>query len=327
MAWSNIRGQDLAVQMLQTHIALQRVSPAYLLAGPSGVGKKPIAREYAKALNCQSESAPARPCDACPPCGQIQRGTHPDVHWLLPEGASKQLKIEQIRHVISRLSLRPFSARYQVAVIDGADRMTDEAANSLLKILEEPPTHTRFMLLTSQVSDCLPTIISRCQLVRCRPLSRGLLQDLLVEQGAGDARVAAAVAPLAAGSVTNALALVERWDQRQAIMNQLASDLPIAWYAGHPLETREEALELLDEMAAWLRDLALTRVGAALPLVHTAHQDALAKQAQRVNPEQCLEALEKILALRDSIEEQFLSPRLVGMVAREQWLSLVGAHG
>lgn len=325
MAWSGIRGQDLAVQMLQTHIALQRVSPAYLLAGPSGVGKKPIAREYAKALNCQSDTN--RPCDACPPCTHIQRGTHPDVHWLLPEGASKQLKIEQIRHVIGRLSLRPFSARFQVAVIDGADRMTHEAANSLLKILEEPPTHTRFMLLTSQVSDCLPTIVSRCQLVRCRPLSHTLLQDLLVEQGAGDARVAAAVAPLSAGSVTNALTLVERWDKRQAIMNQLASDLPVAWYAGRPLETREEATELLDEMVAWLRDLALMRVGSTLPLVHAAHQDALAKQAQRVDPEQCLEALEKVLALRDSIEEQFLSPRLVGMVAREQWLNLVSPHG
>jgi len=84
MAWSSIRGQDLAVRMLQSHLAQQRVSPAYLLAGPSGVGKKPIAREFAKAVNCLSEAS--RPCDACPPCGQIQRGTHPDVHWLLLRG-------------------------------------------------------------------------------------------------------------------------------------------------------------------------------------------------------------------------------------------------
>jgi hypothetical protein len=95
-------------------------------------------------------------------------------------------------------------------------------------------------------------------------------------------------------------------------------------------ETREEATELLDEMTAWLRDLTLTRVGAgSLPLAHPAHQAALAKQALRVDSEQCLELLHMIFALRDSIEEQYLSPRLVGMVARERWLNLVtpARHG
>jgi len=187
--------------------------------------------------------------------------------------------------------------------------MTPEAANSLLKILEEPPAHTRFMLLTAQVSDCLPTIVSRCQLVRCRPLSEALLQDLLKEQEAPEAQQAAAVAPLAAGSVTRALSLLARWSQRETIMNQLASDVPAAWYAQRLPETRERGLRAVEHMAFWLRDLALTRAGASVPLVHQAYQRALARQAQRVDGAQVQHLLQTVLALRESVEEQFMSPR------------------
>jgi DNA polymerase-3 subunit delta' len=120
----------------------------------------------AKALNCLAPSAQDRPCDACIPCRHIARHIHPDVHWLSPGGSSDQVKIDAVRQVLGRIALRPFSGRYQAVLLDGAHRLTEEAANSLLKSLEEPPAHTRFVLTTSQLSRCLPTITSRCQLVR-----------------------------------------------------------------------------------------------------------------------------------------------------------------
>jgi DNA polymerase III delta' subunit len=170
MAWSDILGQDTPIRLLQAHLASGTVANAYLLAGPEGAGKRRIALEMAKALNCTAEGA--HPCDQCSTCTRIDRATHPDVHLLSPSGASEQIKIDDVRALLGRLSLRPYSAAFQVAVIDGADRLTEEAANSLLKGLEEPSDRARFLLTTSRLSFCLPTIVSRCQIVRCPVMAR-----------------------------------------------------------------------------------------------------------------------------------------------------------
>ena len=167
MSWDSILGQAFAKRVLQGHLADGRVAHAYLLAGPDGTGKRLVALEMAKALNCTA-SGP-HPCDVCPTCVQIGRGTHPDVHTLSPVAPSETIRIEAVRQLLGRIVLRPFNAAFQVAIIDGAERLTEEAANSLLKALEEPPAHTRFLLTTAKPSVCLPTIVSRCHLVRCQP--------------------------------------------------------------------------------------------------------------------------------------------------------------
>ena len=141
MAWNDILGHDVVKQIWQAHLEAGTVPGAYLLAGPDGIGKRRLALEMAKALNCLAQAG--RPCDQCAPCMQIARQTHPDVHTIVPGGASDQIKIEEIRHLIGRVALRPFSGRMQVALIDGAQRLTEEAANSLLKALEEPSSQTR----------------------------------------------------------------------------------------------------------------------------------------------------------------------------------------
>ena len=167
MSWDKIPGQELAKRILQAHLAGGRVAHAYLLAGPDRAQKRGLAIELAKALNCAAEGA--KPCDACATCSQITRGMHPDVHVLSPAGASETVRIEPVRQLLGRIALRPFNAAFQVAIIDEAEHLTEEAANSLLKSIEEPPSRTRFVLTTSRLSDCLPTIVSRCHLVRCQP--------------------------------------------------------------------------------------------------------------------------------------------------------------
>ena len=164
MAWSDVLDQEFTKRIWRTHLSTGRVANAYLLVGPGGIGKRRLAFEMAKALNCISEGE--RPCDTCITCGQIIRQVHPDVHVVIPAGASNQIGIEETRQLIGRVALRPFNARVQVAIIDGADRLTLEAANSLLKALEEPSPHTKFLLTTAQFGDCLPTITSRCQAIR-----------------------------------------------------------------------------------------------------------------------------------------------------------------
>lgn len=320
MAWSEVLGQDRVVKLLKTHLQDGRVAHAYLFAGPDGVGKRRLAFEMAKALNCTASGG--QPCDACTVCRQITRGTHPDVHSVVSGGASDQIKIDMIRHVIGRVALRPYSAEFQVAILEGAERLTEEAANSLLKVLEEPSAHTRFILTTAQFSACLPTIASRCQLVRCQPLPAEVIKQILVTQKGCDEPTATAIASLSGGSASEALALADRWSTYDQWVSLLGSDAPPAWFERPLPESREGVAQLLDGMMHWLRDLAVTATSDTAHVRHVAQAHALQRQARGMDLDRCLETVFELVALRDSLE-QFVSPRLVASVAREKWLSLI----
>jgi DNA polymerase III subunit delta' len=165
MAWSEIPGQELAKRIFRTHLSSGQIAQAYLLAGPEGTGKRALALEMAKTLVCHK--AQGEPCGVCQSCGQVDRRTHPDVHTVASGEEAEAIKIQDIRMILERTSLRPFSSRLQAAVILGAEKLTEEAANSLLKSLEEPNSYTRFLLTTGHLGQCLPTIVSRCQVIRC----------------------------------------------------------------------------------------------------------------------------------------------------------------
>lgn len=347
MAWDDILGQDLAKRIFHSHLETGRVFSSYLLVGPEGVGKRRLALEMAKALNCEAprqqaaERSPERPhtqnlgvgesrdealraspqCDACQSCRQIARGVHPDVHLVVPGGASDQVKIEQIRQLLSRVSLRPYSATMQVVIIDGVERLTDEAANSLLKALEEPPTQSRFLLLTAHLVQCLLTIVSRCQVIRCQPLRAEWVRRILIEGQHCEARDAEAIARLSGGSASRAIELAARWAPYQEILARCASGASSAWIEQPLPETREEVTQFLDGMLGWVRDLVAAAAGDPERVAHAEYAEALRRQARTVDVGQCLEAADKLMALRKSLE-QFVSPRLVGALAREYWLSL-----
>lgn len=321
MAWDEIIGQELPKRILQAHLKTNRVPNGYLLSGPDGVGKRRLALEMAKALNC--ESSQGRPCDSCRFCQQITRGTHPDVHGVLPGGASDQIKIDQIRHILGRIALRPFNARYQVVILEQAERLTEEAANSLLKSLEEPSAHTRFLLTTSQLSACLPTIRSRCQIIRCQPLAAMVIEKILLQADPPvDAQVAAMAAHLGTGSASLALDLAGRWEAYQKLLDRFAASDLVAWLESPAVETREEVKHLLDGLMGWLRDVAMAAAAADEPFHHTTHREAIFKQAQRIDLDRCFEASGRFVQLRESVD-QFVSPRLIAAVARETWLSLI----
>ena len=282
MSWDDIFGHERIKQLWQAHLRDGQVASAYLLVGPEGIGKRRLALEMAKAINCLEGDASA--CGRCPSCRLIARQSHPDVHLLEPQSASRQILIEPVQHVLGRLALRPYSGKAQVAIIDGADRLTEEAANCLLKALEEPPGHAMFLLVTSQLPHCLPTIVSRCQVLRCRPLPSAMVEP------------------------------------HEPLLSMLAAE-PSAWLQGPLPETRADVVILVDAMIAWLRDLALVAAGDARWLRHRAHEAALRRQAARLDPDRCADAAFELLALRESVE-QFVSPRLVASLAREQWLCL-----
>jgi len=320
MAWREILGQDQAVSLLRLHLGSGQIANAYLLAGPDGVGKRRIALEMAKALNCTGDAE--KPCDTCSSCRQMGRGVHPDLHVLLPGGASNQIKMEDVRHLLGRVALRPFSASVQAAVIVGAERLTEEAANSLLKVLEEPPAHSRFFLTTARLSDCLPTIVSRCQLIRCRPLPSDVIVRLLADAQACTPDAAQAIARLAGGSASRALDFADRWEAHAQTVARLADARPAVWLEQPVPENRQDVAQLLEGMMAWLRDVAVAAAsGDTRAVAHASQEPAVRRQAETIDLDRCVATALELVSLRESVD-QFVSPRLVATLAREKWLNL-----
>lgn len=319
MAWGDILEHDVPKRIFAAHVSCGRVAQAYLLVGPDGVGKRRLAMELVKALNCASGAPQA--CGQCPHCRQISKGTHPDVHVLSPTGASAQIHIDEVRQLLGRIALRPFSANVQAAILDGADRLTEEAANSLLKALEEPSARTRFVLITSHLSDCLPTIVSRCQLVRCHPLPARVVSAILIRERVCEPAVAEAVARLCGGSASLAVELAGRWKAHAEMLERLAAGGASAWMEQPLPEGREDVARLLDGLLVWLRDVTVSAAGDPQRIVHTGHAAAIARQARATDVDRCLETAQELVALRESLE-QFANSRLVASLARETWLSL-----
>src|SRR5512136_929842 len=163
---SSIVGHQWAIDLLSRQLAQGQVGHAYLFTGPPQVGKGTLARWFAQALLCQSEGS--RPCEACPACRQVAAGTHPDVRPLNLEvqpGERRTLGIEAIREMRSGMAERPFSGQRKVYLIEDAETMTQDAANALLKTLEEPPSFVVLLLVALSDHMLLPTVVSRCQLV------------------------------------------------------------------------------------------------------------------------------------------------------------------
>ncbi len=248
-------GQERAKLLLAAAFAPERLGHAYLFTGPDGVGKTLLAQEAAQALLCRGDGA--RPCGACQDCRLFEHDSHPDFLLLQPEGDSRVIKIKQVQDLIHTLSLMPVQGNRRVAILRDADALNEEAANALLKTLEEPPASALLILTSSRPRALLPTLRSRCQEIRFEPLSDGHIREILEgssssaaaaqmqsagRPGLGAEDVAAAVR-LAGGSADRALQLIESGCleiRRKTLARILA--LPA-----------EDAFELADDVLDWAK--------------------------------------------------------------------------
>ena len=200
-------GQERAKLLLAAAFAPERLGHAYLFTGPDGVGKTLLAQEAAQALLCRGDGA--RPCGACQDCRLFAHDSHPDFLLLEPEGDSRVIKIDKIRDLIHTLSLMPVQGDRRVAILRDADALNEEAANALLKTLEEPPASALLILTSSRPRALLPTLRSRCQEIRFEPLSAEHLRAILDDRPGLDEEDVAAAVRLAGGSADRALQLIE----------------------------------------------------------------------------------------------------------------------
>jgi DNA polymerase III subunit delta' len=187
--------QPIVLKMLKNSLQKNRVAHAYLFEGSRGTGKMECALILTKSLFCQALIDNSIPCETCLNCRRINHANHPDVHLVEPDGLS--IKKGQIKALQEEFSKTGVESKQKVYIISQADRMTVNAANSLLKFLEEPHAQTLAILMTEQVHQIIPTILSRCQTLSFQPLSPKSMVDRLVEMGANESQ-----APLL-GSMTN----------------------------------------------------------------------------------------------------------------------------
>ena len=296
MPFRTIAGHTRLLSLFSRVIARGSMPPAVLLAGPAGIGKRLTAIAIAQAINCQQpRSSPEFERDACGECAscrRIARGVHPDVIVVEP-GDSGSIMIDQLRDVIDRSQYRPFEGRRRVVIIDEADAAGAPAQSALLKTLEEPPSASVFILISSIPDALLATVLSRCPRLRFGPLTPAEVARVLMQghgYSEGDARAAAAESD---GSIGRALEsesddLSEARDAAQRILQETArSDDPVRRInlardltegKRTPAEERNRLAARLRSLGSLLRDVGIIASRADRGMI--ANADLLAQLEQ-----------------------------------------------
>lgn len=177
MSFKDIKSEGFAITVLKNALLKEKIAHAYLFLniGPASEPSKSVARSFAKALNCLNKTDDS--CKVCSSCLKIDKEIHPDVNWLRPAGKSYQIQIEDIRQLQNQIYLTPYEAKRKVYIIEQADCMNAQAANALLKTLEEPPPSSVLILITNNKERLFSTIVSRCQVLRFPDASYKLEAD------------------------------------------------------------------------------------------------------------------------------------------------------
>lgn len=175
-SFKEVIGQDFVVKTLKNAVKLNRVSHAYIFAGPRGVGKTTIARILAKTLNCLNPQD-FEPCNKCENCLEIEKGSFPDMYEI---DAASNRGIDDIRTIRDNVNYQPIKGKYKIYIIDEAHMLTKEAFNALLKTLEEPPPKNIFILATTELYKIPETIKSRCQVFLFKPPTKSQIKAYLL---------------------------------------------------------------------------------------------------------------------------------------------------
>ncbi|MEX2113591.1 MAG: DNA polymerase III subunit delta', partial [Pirellulales bacterium] len=235
MSWQGIEGHDAVGEQFRRALERGRLASTFLFVGPAGVGKRLFAEKLAQALLCQqSPEAALAPCGACDSCVQVASRTHPDLMIVekprdksfIPLDVLVGEKERRMREGLCHdIALKPFMGGRKVAIIDDADDLNEEGANALLKTLEEPPPQSVLILIGTSADRQLPTIRSRCQLIRFRPLEPALVAAILQARGlVADAPQAERLAKFADGSIQRAMELADDdlWNFRRELLESLS---------------------------------------------------------------------------------------------------------
>jgi DNA polymerase-3 subunit delta' len=314
MSFAHIIGQDRVIRLLRRALRHGRLPHALLFTGLEGTGKRFAALTLARVLNCEG-GIQDDCCDQCLSCRKMAKGNHPDL--LVVEKEGQFIKIDRIRDLQRRLRFRPLEGRYRVVLIPDAQIMRTEAANALLKILEEPPADNLFLLTAPDATALLPTIVSRCLSLRFQPLTPAAIAAHLSGVHGVPSERAHAVALLAGGSLSRALALLdeEELNRRRWLLETFARIREVS--ATEALAVAEkwsgekgDLAEDFEWVKMWARDILVLHLGAGREtLLNQDLAGELSAAAPRLDPSQAPRLFDALCALQRAYEHQHLNKR------------------
>jgi DNA polymerase-3 subunit delta' len=308
VSWQRVKGHDSQVKQFELARERGRLAHAYLFTGPPGVGKRLFAIELAKALLCERTDK-LEACDRCEACHLVDAGTHPDFFTLARAEEAHEISIEDMRELCRNFTLKSARGRHKIALVDDADELNEESANCFLKTLEEPPPGSVFLLIGTSVDRQLPTIVSRCQLVRFAPLPESLVLEVLREHEVAEPSLLPKIVKLTGGSPGQALALADPalWQFRRKLLDRLfrprpdTPELAKEWMQFNEDAGKESASQrrraslVLRLLMEFLDDALAVMLRAPPRALDTDDQRLLNQLNQRVTAEQILLMLDRCL--------------------------------
>jgi DNA polymerase-3 subunit delta' len=310
-------GHEWAIDLLAEHVAHGRERHAYLITGPQGVGRRTLALRFAQGLNCLKPPTPGQPCRKCSACKRLEVMHHPDLTVVEAEHEGEVLRIDQVRELQHTLSLAPYEARYRVALILRFEEAHTSAANAMLKTLEEPPPQVVVILTAKSIESLMPTIVSRCEVIRLRTLplsetSRGLQVIKGVPKESADK-----LAHISGGRPGYAIRLYEQpklLEQRQLFLEELIQLLASSRrerfaFAFGRVKDKDD---LRSELQVWLtfwRDVLMCAAGMTDTITNLDHSTQLKSLANDIGLSKAQFYVSAIEDTMDRIDRN-VNPRL-----------------
>ena len=312
MRFSDILGHEKPLSIINAYIEKSCFSGGFIFSGPEGIGKKTVAKIIAQKINCTALDN--RPCGICSSCLKMEKLQHPDLHII--ESNSSQVKIEDIRSLQKEASFRPYEGVMKVFIIDDAHRFNSEAANSLLKVLEEPPKDSLIILITHKPQNIFKTILSRCKVIRFSPLAIAVLADVLIKDHLVDRPLAHFLSFYSEGRMGLALRLKDTkiLEEKNRVFDSFT-------LSGRQLDrnltahNKEQLRSYLNILASWFRDIYLLKAGIPdKELIHLDRQNDLLRLKQEFSFKQLDSMLttisESMLYLENNINSKLLMHNL-----------------
>ncbi|MCK4463561.1 MAG: DNA polymerase III subunit delta' [Candidatus Omnitrophica bacterium] len=282
MAFTDIIGHNEQISFLESIIETNRIFSSYLFLGPEAIGKKMVALDFAKALNCD----------------------FPDLHLIKPSGKGNTIKIEDIREIKRDASLKPYKGTYKVFIIDDAETMTQESQNALLKTLEETPSQTVFILITRSAHRILPTIISRCHIIKFKTIPIKEASNFLIQRYGMETIEALFLAKFSGGKIGKALKMK---DSDAVKRKNLVIDRLLERNYPDRMSLKEDLTILL----SWFRDIFISKVNCDKELLFNIDRiDEILKESDKLSLDDLETVINKVIVLNSYIDMN-VNPKLV----------------